>query len=306
MLQYIARRILLMIPILLVVSIIAFLFIHLTPGDPIRIMYGAEIDRATYQELREAHGFNDPLYEQYWRYLTSVLRGDFGVSYRTKTSVSAEIGLRLMRTLYLAFASLAWAIVIGLVVGIVSAIRRNSIWDRVGMVSTVTIISIPTFWLGLMLMQLFSVYLGWLPTSGIGSLKHLVLPSFTLGIGVAAVIARFTRSSLLETMREDYIRTARAKGLRYWKVIWRHGLRNALIPVVTMVGLQFGFLIGGSVVVEQVFAWPGLGNYLIDGILTRDYPVVQAMILLFSLQFLVVNLLVDLTYAFLNPQIRYD
>ena len=200
---------------------------------------------------------------------------------------------------------MAWAIVAGLFVGIISAVKRNSIWDRLSMVTAISAISMPSFWMGLVLMQIFAVNLGWLPTSGSGSFKHLIMPSIVLGTGVAAVIARFTRSSLLETMREDYIRTARAKGQKRFKVIWKHALRNALIPVVTMTGLQFGFLIGGAVVVEQVFSWPGLGSYLVDGILNRDYPVVQALIMLFSVQFLVVNLIVDLTYAYLNPQIRY-
>ena len=306
MFQYILRRVAMMIPILFVVSIIAFSFIHLTPGDPIRILYGSEIDKATYEHLKEELGFNDPLVVQYLRYMGNALKGDFGTSYRTKSQVSTEIVHRFGTTMLLAMVSMAWAILFGITVGIISAVKRNSIWDRLGMVTTITAISIPSFWMGLMLMQVFAVYLGWLPTSGYGTIQHLILPSFTLGTGVAAVIARFTRSSLLDTLKEDYIRTARSKGQKYWTVISRHALRNALIPVVTMAGLQFGFLIGGSVVVERVFAWPGLGSYLIDGILTRDYPVVQALILFFSLQFLMINLLVDLTYAYLNPQIRLE
>ncbi len=306
MATYIARRLLQMIPILLIVSILAFLFVHLTPGDPIRIMYGVEIDQDTYQQLREREGFNDPLPVQYARYMGNVLRGDFGVSYRTRANVSQEIGRRFINTFVLASVSMIWATLAGLVVGIISAVKRNSLLDRVVMTLSVASISIPSFWLGLLLMQVLAVRLGWLPTSGIGGIRHLIMPAFVLGATVAAIVARFTRSSLLETLGEDYIRTARAKGQIRRNVIFKHALRNALIPVVTMTGLQFGFLIGGAIAIETVFSWPGLGSYLIDGIINRDYPVVQALIMLFSLQFLGVNLLVDLTYAYLNPQIRYS
>lgn len=301
------KRLVGMIPILFAVSIIAFLFVHLTPGDPIRIMYGAEIDQATYEQFREREGFNDPLPVQYFNYMSNILtKADFGTSYRTRSDVSTEIVRRFGYTLTLTLLSMFWAIVIGMFIGIVSAVKRNSVWDRLGMVSSITALSVPEFWFGLMLMQIFAVQLGWLPTSGSGSLQHLILPSLTLGLGVAAIIARFTRSSVLEVLREDYVRTARAKGQKEITILWRHVLKNALIPVVTMTGLQFGFLIGGAVVVEQVFSWPGLGAYLIDSILSRDYPVIQALILLFSVQFLIVNLLVDISYGYLNPQIRYD
>ncbi|ADH98485.1 nickel ABC transporter permease [Salisediminibacterium selenitireducens] len=307
MLQFVLRRVLGMIPILLVVTIIAFLFVHLTPGDPIRIMYGAEIDQETYELMREREGFNDPLYVQYGRYMYDiVIEQDFGQSYRTRSDVSEEVIRRFGYTFALTMLSMFWAILIGVTVGIISATKRNSLLDRIGMVSTITALSIPEFWFGLMMMQVFAVSLGWFPTSGSGTWLHIILPSLTLGFGVAATIVRFTRSSVLEVLREDFVRTARAKGQKERVVIWSHVLRNALIPVVTMAGLQFGFLIGGAVVVEQVFAWPGLGSYLIDGILTRDYPVVQALILLFSFQFLMINLLVDISYGFLNPQIRYD
>lgn len=292
---------------LVIVSIISFLFVHLTPGDPIRILYGNELDAATYELLKEKEGFNDPLYVQYFRYVGSVvLDGDFGTSYRTKANVSDEIFRRFSYTLLLTFASMIWAVIIGLFVGIVSAVKRNSWMDRIGMVSAITALSVPEFWFGLMLMQIFAVQLGWFPTSGSGTFRHLILPSLTLGLGVAAIIARFTRSSILEVLREDFVRTAKAKGQKEWTIVLTHVLRSALIPVVTMTGLQFGFLLGGAVVVEQVFSWPGLGSYLIDSILTRDYPVIQALIMLFSVQFLVVNLIVDISYGLLNPQIRYE
>ncbi|UAL48373.1 ABC transporter permease subunit [Sutcliffiella horikoshii] len=307
MIQFAVRRIIGMIPILLIITIIAFLFVHLTPGDPIRIMYGAELDQETYQTLRAKEGFDQPLIVQYGTYMYNILvQGDFGSSYRTKTEVSSEIMRRFGFTFTLTMLAMFWAILIGIFVGIISATKRNTVWDRLGMVSAITALSVPEFWFGLMVMQIFAVQLGWFPTSGSGTFAHIFLPSITLGFGVAATIVRFTRSSVLEVMREDYVRTARAKGQKESVVVWSHVLRNALIPVVTMTGLQFGFLIGGAVVVEQVFAWPGLGSYLVDSILARDYPVIQALILLFSFQFLVVNLLVDISYGFLNPQIRYD
>ncbi|MGD6780293.1 nickel ABC transporter permease [Sutcliffiella horikoshii] len=307
MIQFAVRRIIGMIPILLIITIIAFLFVHLTPGDPIRIMYGAELDQETYQTLRAKEGFDQPLIVQYGTYMYNMLiQGDFGSSYRTKTEVSSEIMRRFGFTFTLTMLAMFWAILIGIFVGIISATKRNTVWDRLGMVSAITALSVPEFWFGLMVMQIFAVQLGWFPTSGSGTFAHIFLPSITLGFGVAATIVRFTRSSVLEVMREDYVRTARAKGQKESVVVWSHVLRNALIPVVTMTGLQFGFLIGGAVVVEQVFAWPGLGSYLVDSILARDYPVIQALILLFSFQFLVVNLLVDISYGFLNPQIRYD
>ncbi|MFM1651430.1 nickel ABC transporter permease [Brevibacillus sp. B_LB10_24] len=307
MFSFIVRRVAGMIPLLIVVSIISFLFVHLTPGDPIRVLYGTEISPEAYEMLKQKEGLNDPLYVQYGRYIKKIVtQGDFGISYRTKSNVSEEIVRRYGYTLVLTLASMLWAVVIGLAVGIISATKRNTIWDRLGMVTTITALSIPEFWFGLVLMQIFAVQLGWLPTSGSGGLEHLILPSLTLGLGVAAIVARFTRSSVLDVLREDYVRTARAKGQKGWVIVMTHVLRSALIPVVTMTGLQFGILLGGAVVVEQVFAWPGLGSYLIDSILTRDYPVIQALILLFSVQFLVVNLLVDVSYGLLDPQIRYE
>ncbi|MFC4777377.1 ABC transporter permease [Paenibacillus sp. GCM10023252] len=307
MFAYIVKRVLGMIPILLLVSILSFFLIRLTPSDPIRIIYGNDLDKATYEKYRQLEGFDDPLIVQYGRYMVKVVTEfDFGTSYRTKSQVTEQISERAISTLILTFAAMAWAIVIGLLVGIVSATKRNSIWDRLGMVTTITALSVPEFWFGLVLMQLFSVYLGWLPSAGAGTWQHLIMPSLTLGLGVAAVIARFTRASVLEVLREDYVRTARAKGQKESVIIGTHVLRNALIPVVTMAGLQFGFLIGGAAVVESVFAYPGLGALLIDSISSRDYPVVQALILLFSVQFLIVNLLVDISYGLLNPQIRYE
>lgn len=307
MLNYTIRRILGMIPILVIVSILSFALIHLTPSDPIRLLYGNDLDKETYEMYKEAEGLNDPIYVQYGRYISDiVLRGDFGTSYHSRSDVSQQIMERFWNTTVLTVAAMLWAVAFGLLAGIVSATRRNSLGDRTGMVGMIAALSIPEFWFGLVLMEVFSVQLGWLPSGGIGSWQHLILPSLTLGLGVAAVIARFTRSSVLDVMREDYVRTARAKGQKETVVVWSHVLRNALIPVVTMTGLQFGFMIGGASVVESVFVYPGLGAFLIDSIANRDYPVVQALILLFSVQFLVVNLIVDLSYGLLNPQIRYE
>ncbi len=296
-----------MIPILLIISMLSFSLIHLTPSDPVRLMYGEELDLETYQKYKQDLGLNDPIYVQYGRYMYKLLvHGDFGVSYTTKSKVLEQLTERFWNTTVLTLCAMFWAILIGLTIGIVSATKRNTIWDRLGMITTITALSVPEFWFGLMLMQLFSVELGWLPSGGSGTIQHLILPSIALGLGVAAVIGRFTRSSMLEVVREDFVRTARAKGQKENVIVWSHVLRNALIPVVTMTGLQFGFLIGGAAVIETVFVYPGLGAYLIDSITNRDYPVIQALIMLFSVQFLVINLLVDISYGFLNPQIRLN
>lgn len=306
MLKYTVRRILGMIPTLLIVSIIIFLFVRMIPGDPARLVAGTDATVQDIQAIRVELGLDKPITTQYVDYIGGLLHGDLGNSLKTRQPVAEEIGRRFMPTLWLTFASMTWAIVLGLAIGIISATKRNKWQDYTGMVAAVSGISLPSFWLGLMLMQLFSVTLGWLPTGGFDSWKGLILPSFTLGAGVAAIIARFTRSSLMEVMREDYVRTARAKGLHNSVVVMKHALRNALIPVVTMTGLQFGFLLGGSVVVETVFSWPGLGRLLIDSVAFRDYPTIQAEMLLFSLEFILINLIVDLLYAALNPQIRLE
>jgi len=233
------------------------------------------------------------------------LQGDFGKSIRTKRPVSQEIAERFGPTFWLTVMAMGWSVVLGMFLGIVSAVWRNQWPDRLGMTLAVSGISFPSFALGMLLMQFFSVKLGWLPTVGADSWKHYVLPSLTLGAAVAAVMARFTRSSFIDILKEDYVRTARAKGLKETVVVIKHGLRNAMIPVVTMMGLQFGFLLGGSIVVEVVFNWPGMGRLLVDAVEMRDYPIIQALVLLFSLEFILINLVVDLLYAWINPTIRY-
>jgi glutathione transport system permease protein len=245
------------------------------------------------------------MHEQFVNFFSNAVRGEFGHSLRTKRPVSEEIGDRFMPTLLLTVTSMAWAVVFGMAIGIGSAVWRNRWPDRFGMTLAVSGISFPAFALGMLLMEVFSVQLGWLPSIGADSWKHYVLPSITLGAAVAAVMARFTRASFVEVLQEDFIRTARAKGVRETLVVTKHGLRNAMIPVVTMMGLQFGFLLGGSIVVEKVFNWPGLGRLLVDAVEMRDYPVIQAEVLLFSLEFILINLVVDMLYTVINPTIRY-
>ncbi|PWK16418.1 nickel ABC transporter permease [Tumebacillus permanentifrigoris] len=306
MLVYIGRRLVGMVPILLVVAVVIFMFLHLIPGDPARLIAGTEASLQDVENVRQSLGLDLPIWKQFWLFFSRAIQGDFGMSYRTHQPVFAMISERFWPTLELAFWSMIWAIVAGLALGVVAATRRGKWADNLAMFGSVTGISMPSFWLGLLLIELFAVQLGWLPSGGSGGFKYVILPAITLGSGVAAVIARFTRNSLLETLREDYVRTARAKGARERVVVWSHALRNALIPVVTMTGLQFGFLLGGSVVVEAVFTWPGMGRLLIDAVNFRDYPVIQAEMLLFALEFMVINMVVDVLYAVLNPQIRLD
>lgn len=306
MLIYIARRLASMIPIVLVVAVVIFMFLHVIPGDPARIVAGPEATAQDVENTRIVLGLDRPLHEQFGKFAFGMVQGDLGRSYRTREPVLDMIGDRVGPTLELSFISMVWAIVAGMFAGVVAATKRGKWQDQLTMFGAVTGISMPSFWLGLMLIELFAVQLGWLPSGGNSTYKHYILPALTLGSGVAAVIARFTRSSLLETLGEDYVRTARAKGAREKRVVWLHALRNALLPVVTMTGLQFGFLLGGSVVVEAVFSWPGMGSMLVDAVSTRDYPVIQAEMMLFALQFMVINLLVDVLYAVINPQIRLE
>lgn len=304
MLTFCFRRIAGMVPTLLIVSIIVFLFLHMIPGDPAQLLAGQDASVEDIENTRIKLGLDKPLYVQYWSFVTGMLKGELGESFRTQEPVLSMISERILPTLHLTFFSMVWAIVLGLLFGVISATRRGKWQDTTTMVLAVAGISMPSFWLGMMLIDLFAVKLGWLPSAGNRTFFHVILPAITLGSGIAAVIARFTRTSLLETLREDYVRTARAKGAREWHVVWSHALRNALIPIVTMTGMQFGLLLGGSIVVETVFSWPGIGRLLIDSLVFRDYPVIRAEILLFVLQFMVINLLVDVTYALINPQIR--
>ena len=305
MLSYFVRRLFGMIPTLLLVVLIVFLFVHILPGDPARLVAGVDADEATIALIRQDLGLDLPLPQQFLRYVQELSQGNLGNSLRTKRPVALEISERFMPTLWLTLSSMGWSVLFGMVIGISSAVWRNRWPDRLGMTLAVSGISFPAFALGMMLMQVFSVQLGWLPTVGADTWQHYILPSLTLGAAVAAVMARFTRASFVEVIQEDYVRTARAKGLSEPLVVFKHTLRNALIPVVTMMGLQFGFLLGGSIVVETVFNWPGLGRLLVDGVNQRDYPVIQGLVLLFSTEFILINLLVDVLYGAINPSIRY-
>ncbi len=305
MFRYFVMRLLGLVPTMFLVTVCVFFFVHLLPGDPAQLAAGPEADEETVRMVRERLGLDRPLPEQFVLFVKKTVTGDFGISIRSQRPVIDEVADRFGPTLLLTVAAMVWAVAFGLLIGVVSAVKRGRWPDRLGMAFAVSGISMPPFALGILLMEVFSVWLGWFPTVGAESWRHYVLPSITLGAGVAAVMARFTRSALIEVLSEDYVRTARAKGLPARQVLSRHALRNALIPVVTMMGLQFGFLLGGSIVVEKVFNWPGMGRLLVDAVEMRDYPVMQTCVLLFSMEFLLINLAVDLLYGWLNPSIRY-
>lgn len=296
--------------ILLCVSIITFSMMHVVPGDPAEIIaekkYGEEATAQTVEQLRKELGLNRPVFSQYFYWLSRILRGDFGDSFRTGRPVLHEIMARLPATAVLALAAMLVSLVIAIPVGVVSAVKQYSWIDSMSMAGAMLGVSMPNFWLGLLLILAFSVHYKWLPVYGYESFKHLVLPAVTLGTGIAAVTARLTRSSILEVLKQDYIRTARAKGLMERTVINKHALKNALIPVTTVVGLQSGSLLEGAVVTEVVFAWPGMGRLLVDSIFARDFPVIQGCVFVIAIMYVLVNLLVDLSYAWLDPKIRYE
>ena len=304
MLSYFIRRLAGTIPVLVAVSIFVFGFVHALPGDPARLVAGPEASPADIEQIRIGLGLNGPLWHQYLIWADNVLHFRLGVSIETREPVAKVIGERFMPTLWLTLVSMAWSMVAGVAIGVVSGVKRGRWEDQAGMVLAISGVSFPGFWLGLLLISLFSVHLGWLPTGGYGTWQHFVMPAFALGLGVAAVMARFTRSAFIEVSSADYVRTARMKGVPERSVVWRHTLRNALIPVITLTGLQFGFLLGGSIVIETVFSWPGLGRLLVDSVSYRDYPVIQAEIMLFSAEFVLINLVVDLLYGAVNPEIR--
>ena len=305
MTQYVVKRLLGLLPTLLLVALLVFLFVHLLPGDPARLAAGPDATPETVQLVRKDLGLDKPLPRQFARFVGGALHLDFGRSLRTKRPVATEIAERFMPTFWLTLWSMLWSVTIGMAIGVSSAVWRNRWPDRLGMTLAVSGISFPAFALGMVLMQVFAVQLDWLPAIGNDRWRSYILPSLTLGAAVAAIMARFTRSAFVDILGEDFIRTARAKGLSERSIVVRHALRNALIPVVTMMGLQFGFLLGGSIVVEKVFNWPGLGRLLVDSVDMRDYPVIQALVLLFSLEFILINLVVDVLYGLINPTIRY-
>lgn len=304
MLAYFVRRMLEMIPVLLTISLLVFGFIKLLPGDPARLFAGEDASQEAVEAARQHLGLNEPLPQQYLHWLGGAFKGDLGVTYRTQQPVGNVIAKAFMPTMWLALAGFAWSVILGLLIGVISALNRGKWQDWSLMSLAVGGISMPTFWLGLLLIQFVAMPFGIFSVGGFNKPTDIILPALTLGASVAAVMARFTRSAFLEVSQEDYVRTARSKGLRNRLVTWKHVMRNALIPVITMLGLQFGFLLGGSIIVESVFSWPGLGWLLIESIKTQDQPVVQALVMLFVFEFILINLLVDLLYAVVNPAIR--
>ncbi len=303
---YLIRRLLMLIPVLLGVTFLTFAIIQLTPGDPVALMLGNYATPENIVELRAQLGLDDPLPVQYARYVWNVAHGDFGKSIRGQTPVLDEILVRFPSTLQLTLVALFLAITGGVSAGIVSATAKNKYLDGATMAVALVGISIPSFWLAIILIIIFGIQLGWVSVTGGEGVKDLILPSFCLALAPAAVLARLTRSSILEVVREDYVRTARAKGLREIVVTARHLLRNALIPVVTVMGLQFGGMLGGTVFIESVFARPGLGRFAVNAIAARDYPQIQGMVLFTATVYVLLNLGVDLLYGWLDPRIRYD
>ncbi len=303
--KYVLRRVMLLIPVIIGVTFIIFTMMYLTPGDPARIMLGESAKAEDVARLREELGLDKPYLIQFGNYVKkAVLEQDIGRSYSTKRPVTEEVLGRFPVTLKLAAFSIVIAVAIGIPIGIVSATRQYSLFDNVSMVIALLGVSMPNFWQGLLLILLFSVSLGWLPASGFSSFKHMILPAVTIGTSTAAVITRMTRSSMLEVIRQDYIRTARAKGQVESKVVNRHALKNALIPIITVVGLQFGYLLSGAVLTESIFAVPGVGRLMVESIKTRDFPVVQGAVLFIAVTFSFVNLFVDIMYAYVDPRIR--
>ena len=331
---FIAKRLLTLVPTLLGISILVFAMVHLVPGDPAQVMLGERASPASLEALRHQLGLDQPLHVQFGRYLGGLLRGDLGRSIKTHERISVELMDRFPATLELTLASMALAIAIGIAAGVLSATRRGSLVDYLSMTTSLIGVSVPIFWLGLMLILVLALNLGLFPVSGRLSahlfstritglylvdslvtgdldafgdaLWHLALPALTLGTVPAAVIARMTRSSLLEVLKEDYVRTARAKGLSEWIVVLRHALRNAFIPVLTVISLEFGYLLGGAVITETIFAWPGIGRWLLLAVYARDFRAIQGGVLLIASTFVLINLIADVLYAWLDPRIKYE
>ena len=313
---FLARRLLHLGPVLLGVSLIVFLVLHLAPGDPAEVMLGANANKEDLARLRTQLGLDQPLHVQYVTWISHVARGDLGRSLWMKRPVLGEVLERFKATMLLTGSALLLSTIGGIALGIASATRANSLLDRLSGVASLFGASMPVFWLGIVLMVILSLWLGWLPASGMYApygggglrdlLSHLILPAVTLAAASVTIIARLTRATMLETLGQDYVRTARAKGLGERKVVWRHALKNALIPIVTVVGVQAGYLLGGAVLTETVFAWPGVGTLVVQGILARDMPLVQGGVLVIALSFVLVNLLVDTLYAWLDPRIKFQ
>ena len=304
MYKYILKRLLMMLPVLIGVILIIFTLMYITPGDPASILLGEQARPEALAALREEMGLNDPFFVQFVNYVGRVLQLDLGTSYVTKRPVFLEIYDRFYSTMLLAGLSSILSVIIGIPMGILCAIKQNKFFDSITQVLGLIALSMPNFWLGLMLMLIFSVNLGWLPATGFSTPMHWILPTMTIGLSSAGVIMRFTRSSMLEVIRQDYMRTARAKGQKESVIIMKHALKNTLIPVITIVGLTFGGLLGGAILTETVFAISGLGNYMVQSIRSRDMPIIQGGVLMMAIVFSFVNLLVDILYSYIDPRIR--
>ena len=304
--RFLARRLVLTIPVLLGVATLVFSLIHLIPGDPAQAMLGEAAPQSDVEELRRQLGLDRPLIQQYVAFLSGLVKGDLGTSLRTGLPVTEQIVERMPATFELAAAAMLVAILFSMPLGIAAAVRRGTVVDHAAMTVSLAGVSVPNFWLGPLLAIVFAVELGWLPVSGRGTWAHLVLPAVSLGAALAAILARMTRATMLEELREPYVQAARARGASKPRAVLRHAFRNSLIPVVTLVGLQFGAVLTGAVITETIFAWPGIGRLLIQSIGFRDYPLVQGCILLIALTYVAVNLVTDMLYGVLDPRIRYE
>jgi ABC-type dipeptide/oligopeptide/nickel transport system permease component len=306
MLVFLARRALQLFPVIFGVSVIVFLMIHLIPGDPAQIIAGQDATQEDIQAVRVSLGLDRPLVVQYLSFIGHALTGDFGESFRTGRPVIEEISVRYGNTLLLGLLAMAFGTVVGVIIGAVTAVYRGTWVDNLVLGVSLFGISTPAFFLGILLMLVFSVWLQWLPLTGMGSWRNFIMPALALGIPNAAVVARMARTSLIEVLQQDYIRTAQAKGVSGSAIVMRHALRNALIPVITVVGLQMGYLLGGAIVTETVFAWPGIGRLVIQSISTRDFPMVQAAVLVLALTFVIITLITDILYWFVDPRMEIN
>jgi ABC-type dipeptide/oligopeptide/nickel transport system permease component len=311
--RYVITRVLTAVPTLVSISILVFLLVHLTPVDPARVSAGPNATYEDVEAVRHQLGLDRPLYEQYWVFISKAAVGDFGRSYQTRVPVADEIASKLPFTLELTLVAMLIAIIIGTLTGIVSAVRQYSILDSLATSMAVLGLAMPNFWLGLLLQLGFALGLGLFPASGRGGplwtpegLRYIALPAFALGAQAAAAISRLTRSSMLEVLKQDYLTTARAKGLRSLIIIRRHALKNAIVPVLTLISIQFGLLLGGATIQETIFSWPGIGRYVVQAILARDYPAIQGVVMVMAVIFVTISLIVDLAYGYLDPRIRYS
>ncbi len=304
MYRFITKRLIMLIPVILGVTFLVYFILSLSPGDPAMLILADQYTPEAGEELREKMGLNDPIIKQYFTYMFKLVKGDMGKSYINGRSVINEIKVRIPHTFKLTVVGILFSVCISLPIGIISAVKQYSLMDNVSMVITLLVATMPGFWLGLMLIIIFALKLGVLPSGGADTAKSIILPAVTVGLSTAASITRMTRSSMLEVVRQDYVRTAKAKGVNKRIVILKHALKNALIPIVTVVGIQFGGLMGGAIIAETVFAWPGVGRLMIDSIRAKDTPIVLGCIVIFAVLFSLINLLIDILYGFIDPRIK--